>query len=130
MKAKSIFLPLSMLLIFLIPANADLPVTELVKFDRLTHDMGTIEQGVPQKVTFTLTNYADEPLILTRVKGSCGCTATEYSKDPIMPGEQTEIEATYNAKSLGAFSKTVTVQTNLQDEAIVLHIKGKVVQAS
>ena len=98
-----------------------------ISFDKLTHDFGQIVQGVPQKVVFTITNQSDEPLILTKVKGSCGCTATAYSKEPISPGEKSEIEATYNAKSPGVFNKTITLQTNLEEEPRILKIQGEVV---
>ena len=102
---------------------------ELVKVDKMEHDFGQIAQGEPQTAVFTLTNQSQDPMIITRVKGSCGCTATAYEKEPIAPGTSTTIEATYNAKNLGQFTKTVTVQTNLSENPIILTIKGKV-QAS
>ena len=101
----------------------------LLHFDKTEHDFGTIVQGVPRTVIFTLQNTSDQPLILKKVKGSCGCTATSHTQEPIAPGASTEIEATYNAKSIGSFRKTVSVYTNLQDEPFVLAIKGTVEQA-
>ncbi len=103
--------------------------TSKVKIDKMEHDFGVIAQGTPKTATFILTNEADVPMILTKVKGSCGCTATAYDKEPIAPGETTEIEATYNAKSIGKFTKTVTVNTNLEDKPIVLTIRGSVKSA-
>lgn len=97
-----------------------------VHFDKMEHDFGAIIQGTPQKAIFKLTNNSDQPLILKNVKGSCGCTATSYTTEPVPAGETAEIEATYNAKSLGEFRKTVSVFTSLQDEPYVLTIKGKV----
>jgi hypothetical protein len=104
------------------------PISEnlLVSWDRTEYDFGKIEQGVPQSTIFTLTNLADAPMLLTKVKGSCGCTATDYEKGPIAPGKSTTIKATFNAKSVGTFSKTITVQTNLQDDPMILTIKGQV----
>lgn len=101
----------------------------LLHFDKMEHDFGTIAQGTPQKAVFTLENRSDQPLILKKVKGSCGCTATSHTQEPVAPGTSTEIEATYNAKSLGAFTKTVSVYTNLQEEPVVLTIKGIVGQS-
>ncbi len=108
------------------PALATDDIGKLVKADKMEHDFGTIAQGQPQTTIFTLTNLSDQPMVLKKVKGSCGCTATSYSQDPIQPGESTEIEATYNAKAKGPFTKTVTVQTNLEEEPIILKIKGTV----
>ncbi len=99
---------------------------DLMTFDKMVYDFGHIAQGIPQTTIFTLTNESDQPLLLTKVKGSCGCTATNYSKTAIAPGESTEIEATYNAKSLGQFQKTITVSTNLSESPTILRIKGTV----
>ena len=99
---------------------------DLLSFDKMEFDFGHIAQGIPQKTIFILTNKSDHPLLLTKVKGSCGCTATNYSKTAVAPGEHTEIEATYNAKSVGAFQKTITVTTNLSETPTILRIKGTV----
>jgi len=107
--------------------NSNLP--SKISIDKIEHDFGVIAQGTPKTATFTLTNESAVPMILTKVKGSCGCTATAYDKEPIAPGAKTEIEATYNAKSIGNFTKTVTVTTNLENEPIVLTIRGNVKSA-
>ena len=52
---------------------------------------------------FEYRNEGDKPLIITKVKASCGCTATNYSKEPLLPGESSKIRATYNAHNPGAF---------------------------
>lgn len=98
-----------------------------VKWDKMEYTFGEIEQGIPAKAVFQLTNASDQPLIIKKVKGSCGCTATNYSQDPVLPGESTEISATYDAKNLGIFKKTVTVHTNVEEKPTVLILSGKVV---
>ncbi len=119
------FLAMSLLLIGTAwsPAPANLAP---LKVDKMEHDFGSIEQGIPQSVTFKLTNNSESALLLTKVKGSCGCTATSYDREPIAPGETGKVTATYNAKKLGSFTKTVTVYTNLETEPLVLTITGKV----
>jgi hypothetical protein len=52
-------------------------------FDKMEHDFGIITQGIPQKAVFTLTNESAEAIVLKNVKGSCGCTATSYTSEPI-----------------------------------------------
>ena len=126
MKIKILLSYLPILLAVMCFAFTNTNPSAKVKIDKMEHDFGVIEQGVPKTATFTLTNEADVPMILTKVKGSCGCTATAYDKEPIAPGAKTEIEATYNAKSVGNFTKTVTVSTNLDDKPIVLTIRGNV----
>jgi hypothetical protein len=90
------------------------------------HDFGKIRQGEPVSTTFTFTNTTDAPLVLTEVKGSCGCTATDYTKEALAPGKSGYVKATYNAASPGVFSKTVTV-TSSNGEVKQLTIKGEVV---
>ena len=103
---------------------------KLLHFDKMEHNFGIITQGIPQKAVFTLTNDSDQAIVLKNVKGSCGCTATSFSNQPIPSGESTEIEATFNAKAMGAFRKTVSVYTNLQEEPFVLTITGTVAGAN
>jgi len=66
-------------------------------------------------------------VIITDVKAACGCTATEYTKTPVKPGETAKVVATYNAAAKGAFTKTVTVTTNAETTPKVLSFKGTVI---
>ncbi|MFY0651623.1 MAG: DUF1573 domain-containing protein [Cyclobacteriaceae bacterium] len=93
-----------------------------------SHDFGKIRQGVPAKATFSFINTGNEALTITSVKGSCGCTVADFTKGEISPGAKGEVTAVYNAKKMGVFNKTVTVNANTGDEAIVLKIKGEVVE--
>ena len=89
-------------------------------------DLGKIPQGKPVTVQFEFSNKAKEPVIISNVSTSCGCTVADYPKKPILENEKSTITVTYNAASPGAFSKAITV--NLADkEAKVLYIKGTVI---
>lgn len=93
-----------------------------------THDFGKIKIGAPVTHEFTFTNSGNEPLIITSVQASCGCTVTEYTKNPIPTGEKGFVKATYNAAKAGTFSKTVTIKANAGEESVLLTIKGEVVE--
>lgn len=90
------------------------------------HSFGDIEKGKPVSHDFSFKNTTKQTILVTNVKASCGCTATNYTKTPIKPGESGTITATYNAASPGSFTKTVTVTTNDSDVNKILTIKGKV----
>ncbi|WP_159799808.1 DUF1573 domain-containing protein [Flavobacterium sp. MK4S-17] len=92
-----------------------------------THNFGDIEKGKPVSHEFTFKNTTKQTVLITNVKASCGCTATNYTKTPIKPGEMGSVTATYNAAHAGSFTKQVTVTTNDSDVNKVLHIKGKVI---
>jgi hypothetical protein len=91
-------------------------------------DFGKIQKGISVTHEFTFTNSGSEPLIITSVKASCGCTVTEYSKEPIAAGENGFVKATYDASKAGAFNKTVAINANTEGEAVLLTIKGEVVE--
>lgn len=93
------------------------------------YDFGRIKLNVPVNHEFTFTNTGDIPLVISSVSASCGCTVTSYSKDPIQPGGQGFVKATYNAAKVGQFTKTVTVNANTDEGVVVLTIKGEVVDA-
>lgn len=94
-----------------------------------SHDFGQINQGVPVSHEFTFVNNGTEPLIISSVKASCGCTVTDFSKDPIQSGANGFVKATYNASSIGSFNKTITVVANTEEDNVVLTIRGAVVVA-
>ena len=97
-----------------------------IAFEALSYDFGTIALNKPVSHRFTLTNNGNAPLIINRVATTCGCTASEYPHEAILPGKSADIEITYNAASTGAFSKSATVYSNAADETVVLRIKGVV----
>lgn len=90
-------------------------------------DFGKIKHNTPVTHEFRFVNKGAEPLIITSVQASCGCTVTKYSKDAIAPGSEGFVTATYNAATKGIFSKTVTVNANTGDGGVVvLSIRGEV----
>ena len=95
-------------------------------FDKEVHDYGVIPQGIPASYTFFFKNTGKEPLIITSASGSCGCTQPDWTREPVKPGGKGFVKATYNAASIGAFTKTVTVLSNGKRNSITLTIKGEV----
>jgi hypothetical protein len=96
------------------------------KWDEKTHDFGKINQGTPVKHEFIFTNTGGSPLIISNVKGSCGCTVTKYSKEPVPPGKTGTVTATFNAAAMGSFHKSVRVTANVEGGNETLFIKGEV----
>lgn len=96
-------------------------------FKEDTFNFGDIEKSKPVSHEFAFTNTSKQTILITNVKASCGCTATNYTKTPIKPGESGSVTATYNAANPGSFTKTVTVTANDTEINKVLTIKGKVI---
>ncbi len=91
-----------------------------------SHDFGEIPQGKPVTVEFSFKNEGNEPLVVEDVQTTCGCTASDYTKEPIAPGKSSKVKVTYNAAALGAFTKTATVRFSDASINKQLNIKGTV----
>ncbi|MNF91131.1 hypothetical protein D3C84_737240 [compost metagenome] len=92
-----------------------------------TIDVGQIPQGTPKAIVYEFKNTGKTAVVITNVQGSCGCTATDYTKEPILPGKTAKVTATYNAANKGAFTKTVTVTTSAETSPKILTLKGTVI---
>ena len=98
-----------------------------ITFSEQEHNYGNIQKGGDGNCEFVFTNEGNEPLILSNVKASCGCTTPSWTKEPIMPGKTGSIKVRYNTNNIGSFNKTITVTSNaVNSPRIVLKIKGKV----
>lgn len=99
----------------------------VIKFESLVHDYGTIYQGADGNCSFSFKNEGDEPIILSSVRSSCGCTVPKWPKDPILPGQTSSIQVTYDTKRLGTISKQITVVSNASEPSLILNIKGNII---
>ena len=97
------------------------------KFNEEKHDFGKIPQGIPVTTVFEFTNIGKEPLILTDVKPTCGCTIADFTKTPVKSGDKGIIKITYNAASPTPFNKTIVVTSNAKTPTKYLNIVGEVV---
>lgn len=106
----------------------DGPVTTL-RFDEYEHDFGRILQGSENPYVFKFKNTGDVPLTITSATGSCGCTVPFYAKDPIMPGEESEIHVVYKpGKQLNQQQKQVTIVANTEPRTTMLRITAEVLE--
>lgn len=99
-----------------------------IKFEETTHDFGTFSQDAPKvDCAFKFTNTGDDKLIIHQVITSCGCTATDFTKEPVNPGESGEIKVTYDGthKYPGRFKKSVTVRSNAKTSTVRLYVSGE-----
>lgn len=101
-----------------------------VRFDKTVHDFGDfgINDG-SRSHTFTLTNNSDKPIVIQTVISSCGCTVPEWTKEPIPPGKQGTVTATFlNNQGPYPFDKLLSVYITGYTNPFTLHIRGVVHQ--
>jgi hypothetical protein len=98
-----------------------------ITIDKEVHNFGNIPYGGNGTCEFKVTNTGTEPLILSKCKGSCGCTVPTCEPNPIAPGASTNITVKYDTKRAGVIDKSVTINSNAVNEPVmVVRIKGKV----
>tara|TARA_B100000767_G_scaffold53893_1_gene49558 strand:+ start:1788 stop:2213 length:426 start_codon:yes stop_codon:yes gene_type:complete len=100
-----------------------------IEFESETIDYGTIEKGSDGVRVFKFKNTGDAPLIVSDVKSSCGCTVPKKPTEPILPGENGEIEVKYDTNRVNPIRKTITVTSNAVNQTVALKIKGTVIES-
>ncbi len=101
--------------------------TTTIQFAEMEHAFGQVLQGSENPHVFKFKNTGSEPLIISNAKGSCGCTVPFYAKEPILPGEESEIHVVYKpGKQEGHQQKTVTITANTEPMETLLRISAEV----
>lgn len=78
---------------------------------------GKINEGQTLDVSFRFKNTGDKPLIIRSVRPSCGCTAADPPKEPIAPGAEGAIKASFNSNGReGMNSKDIYVEANTKGQ--------------
>lgn len=104
----------------------------VITFTKTEHDFGKINEADGKVTTvFEFKNEGMEPLVLSQVRASCGCTTPSWTKEPVEPGQTGTINVTYNPNGRpGRFQKTITVTSNATESTKKLYIKGEVIPKS
>ncbi|MCD6346767.1 MAG: DUF1573 domain-containing protein [Bacteroidales bacterium] len=104
--------------------KSKLPVME---FKTNKHDFGLIMQGEKVSHTFKFKNVGGSDLVISSASSTCGCTVSSFSKEPIKPGEEGEVEVIFNSTGKkGSNNKAVKLLTNAQPNTIQLTITAEV----
>ncbi len=101
-----------------------------MQFEELEYDFGQVFQDSENSHVFKFTNAGSVPLIISSAKGSCGCTVPFYPKEPIMPGEESEIHVIYKpGTQKGTQVKSVTLTANTAPMVLRVEIKADVLES-
>lgn len=99
--------------------------------DETKYEFGTVKQNDIVEHTFTFRNTGSEPLVISNVGVSCGCTTPEYTKDPVLPGKAGKITARFNtAGKMGQQNKVLTVSSNNANGDVQLTLAGTIADPS
>lgn len=106
--------------------QVDNPNAPEIIFEKEEHNFGLLQKGADCNTEFKFTNTGKEPLLLSNVKASCGCTTPSWPKEPIPPGGSNVIKVKYDSNRVGKFTKTVTVSSNAKSATKVIKITGEI----
>ncbi len=109
---------LGLALSFLTACGSDSP-SELVGYKTTmkvnsVFNAGKVARGEVIHANFVVENTGDYPLVLSDVTPSCSCTISDWSKDPIPPGEKGFVKADVKTESFseGPVTRSVMILSN------------------
>jgi hypothetical protein len=103
----------SVLALFILSMALTIAAKPAIKFKSLTVDFGEVESGQLVDINFEFENSGSDPLIITNVVPSCGCTTAGLVKKEYKPGEKGTIAIKFNSSGYnGKIIKTITVLSN------------------
>lgn len=108
------------------PVVSNQPLTTLA-LSESNFDFGNIKKGEKVNHVYEVTNTGKNPLVISEVKPGCGCTAPEFTKDPILPGKKGKITLSFDSSSFdGAVQKYADVFANVEKSPIKLTFNANI----
>lgn len=107
---KNLFIVLMSFVAFGVAAQSG----PIIAWDKSTYDFGDVTQGDKVEHVFKFKNAGTEPLVITNVQVTCGCTTPKgWARDPIAPGQSSELTIAFNsAGKFGKQEKVVSIVSN------------------
>ncbi len=109
--------------------DVDTDNVPVLTFDGTHLEMGRIVQGSTVEHRFTFRNTGRTALVITDVRGSCGCTVgKDWPRGPVPPGGEGGLTVSFDSEGRsGRQDKTVTIVANTTPPSTVLTLSGEVV---
>jgi len=113
--------------------QSDTTVTDSTQSPVLTlenpvFEFGKINQGEKVYHKFKYKNTGKSNLLINDVGATCGCTVPKWSKEPLAPGQEGEIEVVFDSYGKqGMQSKKINIFSNAKQQKIEAVLRGEVV---
>ncbi len=114
-----------------VPLNEVLDTQHLASMDfkEEAYRFGEVQEGVVIKKYFSFMNSGTEPLVISDVRTSCGCTTAEVPKTPVEPGQSDSLLVQFDTKGRPGYnSKAITIVANTKPSTHHIFLKGNVIQ--
>lgn len=120
------FITIALLILFGLNSYSQEKKAE-ISFEKTIINYGVIVKGSDGIREFIFTNTGDAPLVISKVKSSCGCTIPKKPEKPILPGESDKIHVKYDTQRVGLIRKSISVTSNASNPSVYLKITGEVI---
>ncbi|RZF62817.1 DUF1573 domain-containing protein [Sphingobacterium corticibacterium] len=98
-----------------------------IEFGESVYDFGEVKEGEVVEHVYAYTNTGTEPVILSQVSASCGCTTPSYTQTPVLPGKSGEVKVSFDSNGqVGKQQKIVTIVSNAENRVMTVQLKGEV----
>jgi len=98
-----------------------------IEFEQAAHDFGRLIQGEKVSYSFKFKNTGNASLVISAVVPSCSCTVAQFTKTPILPGEEGFVTVNFNTETKkGMVSSSVVVQANTYPSETKLNLTATV----
>ncbi len=104
--------------------SVDKEALTVVSLSKDKVDLGDFSWNKEREADFVISNVGKLPLIINDVITSCGCTKVDYTKKPVLPGENIILKIKYKAEQPEHFNKTITVYCNAENAPFKLRVTG------
>lgn len=111
------------------PISANKPLDSVnvakINFEETFFAFGEVQAGTIIKHTFNFKNEGNQPLLISDVRTTCGCTVPEWNKNPIAPGESDKIDVSFDTNGKeGMQVKKITIIANTFPAETEIEIRG------
>lgn len=98
-----------------------------IDFEQKTVKFEKTKAGEVLFFEYAFLNSGNEPLIISEVKVTCGCTKPEYPSVPVRPGESGKIKVSFDTKGkIGYQDRILEVISNAKNPVEKIRFKGMV----
>jgi Protein of unknown function (DUF1573) len=113
------------------PITADTPLDTnniaKITMEETDFNFGSVNEGDVVKHTFKLKNVGNQPLLITDIRTTCGCTVPTWNKSPIAANANDQVEVKFDTKGKANEQvKKITIIANTFPAETELILRGMV----
>jgi Protein of unknown function (DUF1573) len=111
------------------PISADKPLdtTNIAKIvlEETDFNFGEVTEGAEVKHVYKFKNAGNQPLLISDIRTTCGCTVPEWNHNPILPGASDKVDVKFNTEGKQEMqAKKITIIANTFPSETEIILRG------